>query len=90
MDISLTPELEELIHQKVTSGLYPSASEVIREGLRLLKEQDALKKYRLNELRREIRVGLVQSARGESKPLDMPTVKEEVQKRLLKARRERD
>ena len=38
MNISLTPELEELIHQKVASGLYHSASEVIREGLRLLKE----------------------------------------------------
>ena len=83
MDISLTPELEELIHQKVTSGLYPSASEVIREGLRLLKEQDVLKEYRLGELRREIRVGLEQSRRGESVPLDMAAVKEEVLKRTL-------
>ena len=81
MNISLTPELEELIHRKVASGLYHSASEVIREGLRLLQEQDALKEYRLEELRREIRVGLEQSARGESAPLDMDAVKEEVRKR---------
>jgi antitoxin ParD1/3/4 len=84
MNISLTPELEELVHQKVASGLYHSASEVIREGLRLLKEQDALKEYRLEELRREIRVGLEQSARGESAPLDMDAVKEEVRKRTPK------
>ncbi len=34
MNISLTPELENLVNQKVTSGLYHSASEVIREALR--------------------------------------------------------
>ncbi len=38
MNISITPELEELIEKKVKSGLYNSASEVIREGLRLLKD----------------------------------------------------
>jgi antitoxin ParD1/3/4 len=35
MNVSLTPELEELVNQKVVNGLYNSASEVIREGLRL-------------------------------------------------------
>lgn len=34
MNISLTPELEEYIHNKVKSGLYSSASEVVREALR--------------------------------------------------------
>lgn len=41
MNVSLTPELEELINQKVRSGLYNSASEVIREGLRLLGASEA-------------------------------------------------
>lgn len=40
MNISLTPELEKFIDGKVESGLYNNASEVIREGLRLLKEHD--------------------------------------------------
>jgi antitoxin ParD1/3/4 len=35
MNISLTPELERLVNEKVKSGRYASASEVIREGLRL-------------------------------------------------------
>ncbi len=40
MNVSLTPELEKLVQDKVASGLYQTASEVIREGLRLLKERD--------------------------------------------------
>ncbi len=40
MNISLTPELERFVQGKVSSGLYNNASEVIREGLRLLKEHD--------------------------------------------------
>jgi antitoxin ParD1/3/4 len=40
VNISLTPELERFVQRKVSSGLYNNASEVIREGLRLLKEHD--------------------------------------------------
>jgi antitoxin ParD1/3/4 len=68
MNVSLTPELEELINQKVNSGLYHSASEVIREALRLLKEQDELRQVRLEQLRKEIAIGLEQLDRGERIP----------------------
>ena len=40
MNVSLTPELEELVNEKVRSGLYHTASEVVREALRLLKQRD--------------------------------------------------
>ena len=40
MNVSLTPELEELVNDKVRSGLYQTASEVVREALRLLKQRD--------------------------------------------------
>ncbi|HIG26852.1 MAG TPA: type II toxin-antitoxin system ParD family antitoxin [Verrucomicrobiales bacterium] len=40
MNISLTPELEEFVSKKVKTGRYCSASEVIREGLRLLERSD--------------------------------------------------
>src|SRR5436190_21690105 len=43
MNISLTPELEQFVQGKVESGLYNNASEVVREGLRLLKEQDEVR-----------------------------------------------
>ena len=43
MNVSLTPELEKFIDGKVGSGLYNNASEVVREGLRLLKEHDEVR-----------------------------------------------
>jgi antitoxin ParD1/3/4 len=43
MNVSLTPELERFIQGKVESGLYNNASEVVREGLRLLKEHDEIR-----------------------------------------------
>ncbi|MBI3695723.1 MAG: type II toxin-antitoxin system ParD family antitoxin [Acidobacteria bacterium] len=83
MNVSLTPELEKLVNQKVGSGLYNSASEVVREALRLLKEQDEIKRSRLEVLRKEIAVGLEQLDRGRSKPLDKALV-ERIKARGLK------
>ena len=54
MNVSLTPELESMVNKKVKTGLYNSASEVVREALRLLEEQDRIKEIRLEELRKEI------------------------------------
>jgi len=58
MNISLTPTLEKMIQDKVASGLYNSASEVIREALRLLSERDEIQKRRIEELNRKIQLGL--------------------------------
>ncbi len=66
MNVSLTPELEKLVNDKVKSGRYNSASEVIREGLRLLQDHDELKRIRLDELRREIMLGVDQIRNGQS------------------------
>jgi len=68
MNISLTPELERIVDDKVKSGRYASASEVIREGLRLLEEHDALKQQRLAEVRNKIDRGIEQLDRGEGIP----------------------
>ncbi len=84
MNVSLTPELEKLVNDKVQSGLYNSASEVVREALRLLKEQDALKAYRVEELRKEIARGIEQANRGEVTPLDIEAIKAEGRKRIGK------
>jgi antitoxin ParD1/3/4 len=65
MNVSLTPELEELVAEKVKSGRYNSASEVVREALRLLEEQDELRALRLREVREKIAAGLVALDRGE-------------------------
>lgn len=58
MNVSLTPELEQYVQDKVSSGAYYSASEVIREGLRMLQERDRLQEARLQQLRQEVQVGL--------------------------------
>lgn len=66
MNVSLTPELEHFIESKVKSGFYHSVSEVIREGLRLLAEQDEIKKKRLEMLNFEIDKGLASLKAGYS------------------------
>lgn len=58
MNVNLTPQLEEMVRSKVASGLYTSASEVVREALRLMDEQDRLRAARLQQLREDIRQGL--------------------------------
>jgi len=68
MNVTLTPELEQIVSQKVASGLYNSAHEVIREALRLLEHQDEWPGTRLEELRNEINIGLAQLKNGERIP----------------------
>ena len=58
MNVNLTPQLEELVRSKVASGMYTSASEVVREALRLMDEQDRLRAAKLEHLRDDIRQGL--------------------------------
>ena len=60
MNVSLTPELERLINDKVETGSYQTASEVVREALRLLKHRDE----GLVQLRSDIQAGLDQTSRG--------------------------
>jgi antitoxin ParD1/3/4 len=68
MNVSLTPELEKLVNQKVKSGMYTSASEVIREGLRLLQEQEEFRRLKYEALKQDIKEGLDELARGERIP----------------------
>jgi antitoxin ParD1/3/4 len=51
MKISLPPELEQIVTEKVASGRYPSAGDVIREALELLTARDALEEEHLDRLR---------------------------------------
>ncbi len=52
MHISLTPELENIVKEKVASGLYNNASEVVREALRFMKtNEDLVYQIKLNHLR---------------------------------------
>lgn len=72
MNVNLTPQLEEMVRQKVASGLYTSASEVVREALRLMEERDRVRAARLQQLRQDIHDGLNS---GEPTPWDPEEIK---------------
>jgi antitoxin ParD1/3/4 len=74
MNISLTAELERFVAERVHTGMYQTASEVVREGLRLLKENDELRRIRMEELRRQIAIGVEHADAGRVKPFDEAVV----------------
>jgi antitoxin ParD1/3/4 len=76
MNVSLTPELEQYVIGKVQSGMYNTASEVIREGLRLLKEKEELHQRKLIDLRDAIQVGIDQADRSEVSTFNEATLEE--------------
>lgn len=81
MNVSLTPELETLVDSKVKSGLYNSASEVVREGLRLLQQRDEMHEAKLKALRVEIQKGIDDLEAGRFR--DGETAMTEIKERLL-------
>lgn len=81
MNVSLTPELEKIINFKVQSGLYNSASEVVREGIRLLQQRDEMRELKLESLRRDIEEGVRASEEGRVK--DGHKVMTEIKERLI-------
>lgn len=75
MNVSLTTELENYVKAKVATGMYNSASEVLREALRLMEERDAIQAMKLEALRQEINQGLTSIEQGQHKPLDIEEIK---------------
>jgi len=70
MNISLTPALEKLVDEKVASGMYQTASEVVREGLRLLKDRDE----ETARLKRDIQEGIDAIERGDYTEYDLDSI----------------
>src|SRR5208283_3275436 len=65
MNVHLTPELETLVQNKVKTGRYNSASEVVREALRLFEERERIRELQVRELRKRINEGWASLSRGE-------------------------
>lgn len=65
MNVHLTPELEQLVQSKVQSGRYNSASEVVREALRLMEHKDEIRAAQMQKLRSRIDQALDEADRGE-------------------------
>ncbi len=87
MNVSLTPELDEFVNKKVSSGLYTSASEVVREGLRLLREQDEIRRIRFEELRREVKKGTESLDRREGRPFNAEAIKAKGRAKLAQGKK---
>lgn len=85
LNINLTPQLEDMVRHKVAGGLYNSASEVVREALRLMEAQDRLREIQLEELKREIQKGIDSSP---ATPLDIEEIKTRGRQRLAAQKRE--
>lgn len=78
MHVSLPPELEKFVEEKVKAGHYATADEVVEDSLRLLRH---LPEWTDEELRKEIGIGLAQLERGEGKPWNVEEIKAAVRRR---------
>lgn len=86
MNVSLPPELEARVRQRVESGMYGSASEVIREALRLFEAHEQVKTAKLDSLRQDIAKGLNDVKNGRAKEVKFESLKKQG-RQLLKARK---
>lgn len=85
MNVSLTPELEQFVQTKVQSGRYNSASEVVREALRLLEDHEKARAAQLAEFNQELGRRLASLDRGES--VDPAEVRTRLQRKSQERRK---
>jgi antitoxin ParD1/3/4 len=85
MNVSLTPELDKFVIGKVESGRYASASEVVREALRLLEAHDRVRGEELAAFNQELGARLDALDRGES--VGAKSVKERLEQKSRERRR---
>jgi len=69
-NVVLTDHQASLVEQLVTSGRYQNASEVLREGLRLVEQREAEDAYRLQALHAAVQVGIADIDSGRSQTFD--------------------
>jgi antitoxin ParD1/3/4 len=87
MNVSLTPELEKFVSAKVESGRYNSASEVVREALRLLAEHDSARALQLAAFNEELGRRLASLDRSEV--VDPPAALARLQRKSEQRRKPR-
>lgn len=75
LNVSLPPELESRVRRHVESGLYGSASEVIREALRLFEAYQTVQAANLAALKADIDQGVADISAGRIKELDVESIK---------------
>jgi antitoxin ParD1/3/4 len=71
-NVVLTDYQAELVERLVSSGRYQNASEVLREGLRLVEDQETEAKARIKALRDAARLGIADVEAGRYRTFDSP------------------
>lgn len=84
INVSLPPELETRVRQRVESGLYGSASEVIREALRLFEAYEGVKLSKLDALRQDVAKGMEDVKAGRIRVLNLSDMKQRARQELKK------
>ena len=77
-----SPHLEALIREKVETGRYASAGEVVGEAIQLLEERDRQNAALREALLRDLQVGIDQADRGDARPLDVDALKRRIEQRI--------
>jgi antitoxin ParD1/3/4 len=77
LNVSLPKELEARVREHVASGLYGSASEVIREALRLFETYHSTQQAQLNALKADINQGMEDVSAGRVAPVNMTDIKKQ-------------
>jgi antitoxin ParD1/3/4 len=85
VNISLTPELGAFLQNRVKSGRYQTTSEVVREALRLLQNQEKEREEGLKQLKAKLQRGAAEAGRGEL--FDADEVFEELRRLIAERRR---
>jgi antitoxin ParD1/3/4 len=69
MDVTLTPELERFVEEKVKAGNYQTPSDVVRDGLQMLKDKEE-NRSAFEAVKNEIAIGIGEADRGELEDVD--------------------
>ena len=75
MNVNLDESFEHFVTELVRTGQSASETDVIRKGLRLLKEQQGQQALRVEQLRAQVQLGLDEAKRGEVAPFDLGAIK---------------
>jgi antitoxin ParD1/3/4 len=87
LEVTLSPTLQQFVEQKVRTGSFSSATDVVAGALKLLKLEDEISGLDPEQLRVQIEEGMDESRRGLSTPLDMEEIKRQVHERASSLRR---
>lgn len=82
VELSLPPDLEAFVDAKIASGQYSSRAEMLQAALVFLRDEDRAREAKLDELRRDIQIGLDELQQGLGTPLNMDEIRAEVSRRV--------